>query len=76
MVGNAVRLPGVGLGLGLPVALAIGRLMSGILSGVVTLEPFIFLSFPAVLSAFGLLAGYFPARQAVKVDPLVVLRNE
>jgi putative ABC transport system permease protein len=75
-VGNAVRLLGIGLGLGLPVALAIGRLMSDVLSGVVALEPFIFLSFAAVLSAIGLLAGYIPARQASKVDPLVVLRNE
>jgi ABC-type antimicrobial peptide transport system permease subunit len=76
IVGNAVRLLGIGLGLGLPVALAIGRLMSSILSGVVVLEPFIFLGFAAVLSAFGLLAGYIPARQAAKADPLVALRNE
>lgn len=75
-MGNAVRLLGIGLGLGLPMALATGRLMSSILSGVVAMEPFIFLSLAAVLSAFGLLAAYIPARQAAKADPLVVLRNE
>jgi ABC-type antimicrobial peptide transport system permease subunit len=34
-----------------------------------------FIAVPAVLVATVLLAGYLPARRAVRVDPLVVLRN-
>jgi putative ABC transport system permease protein len=75
VVGNATRLLGIGLGLGLPVSLALGHLMTSVLSGVVALEPLTFLTFTLVLSAAGLLAGYLPARRAAKVDPLVALRN-
>jgi hypothetical protein len=76
VVGNAMRLLGIGLGLGLPVALALGRVMSSVLSGVVALEPSTFITVTIVLSAVSLLAGYLPARRATKVDPMVALRRE
>jgi ABC-type antimicrobial peptide transport system permease subunit len=76
VVGHAMRLLGIGLGLGLPVALASGRVMSSVLSGVVALDPLTFITFTIVLSAVGLLAGYLPAHRAAKVDPMVALRQE
>ena len=73
VLGNTIRLLGIGLGLGLPVAIALGRLMSSVLPGVVELDLLSLLAFTAVLSATGLLAGYLPARHATQVSPIVAL---
>ena len=50
--------------------------MSSMLFGVVALDLFTFVSFTLVLGVVALLAAYFPARGATKVDPMVVLRYE
>jgi putative ABC transport system permease protein len=76
VLGNSVRLLGIGLALGLPVALSLGRVMSSALSGVVAVDPLTFVGFTMLLSAIALLASYIPARRATKVDPIVALRHE
>lgn len=65
-----------GLALGIPVALAGGRLVEGLVFGVGTRDPVTYLAIPAVLLAVALLASWIPARRAAGVDPASVLRED
>jgi predicted permease len=66
----------VGIGIGLLLALAAGRLFQGFLYGVDAVEPIVLIAAPAVLFAASLLASYIPALRATKVDPTVARRSE
>jgi putative ABC transport system permease protein len=72
--GMAVAL--TGLSIGLAVALAVTRLMRGLLFGVTATDPATFAGVATLLAAVALLACYIPARRAIKVDPTVALRRE
>jgi putative ABC transport system permease protein len=65
-----------GLTLGLASAFALSRLMSTLLFEVAPTDPITFFAVAAFLILVALLACYIPARRAMKVDPLVALRNE
>lgn len=65
-----------GLVLGLAGALAVTRWLATLLFGVRPTDPLSFAGVSALLLAVGLLASYFPARRAMKIDPLVALRDE
>ncbi len=67
---------GLGLAVGIPVALAGGRLISAELYGVKSYDAAILAIAVAALTASALAAGFFPARRATKVDPMVALRYE
>jgi putative ABC transport system permease protein len=73
---GALRLAGIGLAIGLPVALALTLLMSSALYNVVAIEWTMFAGITAVLATAALLAGYIPARRAAKVDPMDALRHD
>ncbi|HLE72016.1 MAG TPA: FtsX-like permease family protein [Vicinamibacteria bacterium] len=75
-LGQAFTIPAAGVGVGLVLAYAAGRLMASNLFGVVRLEVTTFLSLAVVLTAVSLLAAYIPARKALAVDPAVALRAE
>jgi predicted permease len=69
-------LVGAGVAIGLPCALAATRLIAHMLYGLSPNDPVTLGCAVGALLAVGLLAGYLPARRAMKVDPLVALRYE
>jgi putative ABC transport system permease protein len=66
----------VGLGAGTVAALALARLVRGLLFGVEPTDPTTFLITITALVAAATLAAWIPARRAAKADPLVALRYE
>ena len=76
ILGRGARLAGIGAGVGLAAALALTRLMKGLLYGVSAMDPLTFVGVVILLIAVGLLASYIPARRAMRVDPMVALRHE
>ena len=67
---------GLGLAIGIPVALLGGRLMASLLYGVRTYDPLTIVAAALVLAAFAAIAGFIPARRAATIDPMNALRTE
>lgn len=73
---EAVALTLMGVGLGLPLALAANHLVAHKLFGVTPHDPVTLASAIVALVCVGALAGYLPARRAIHIDPAIVLRQE
>ena len=73
---RALLLVGLGLAIGVPVALIAGRLMRSQLYGVRTYDPLTIGIAVLVLSFFAALAGFIPARRAARIEPMTALRIE
>jgi putative ABC transport system permease protein len=67
---------GIGLALGIPLAIAAGKLMTQQLYGVSPWDPRMLTISALLLCAAALLASWIPAARAARVDPMVALRNE
>ncbi len=76
VLGKGLLLALAGVGAGLVVALAAGRLIGGMLYDVSPADPTILGSMAFLLAAVVLLASYVPARRALRVDPVTSLRSE
>jgi putative ABC transport system permease protein len=66
----------VGVTVGVVVALALARVLRGLLYHVSASDPGTFVAVAFVLVAIALIACYIPARRALQVEPLVALRYE
>jgi putative ABC transport system permease protein len=73
---EGLLLASAGLGIGLLGAYFLGRAMQSTLYGVGTIDFGAFCAVAMVLLASSLLACYFPARRATRIDPIVALRYE
>jgi putative ABC transport system permease protein len=76
IVRRGLVLTGIGILIGLPVTLALARLLANIVFGVDEYDPATFGTGLMVLAAAAMLACYIPARRATRVDPMVTLRTE
>jgi predicted permease len=73
---SALRLVAIGIAIGVPVAVAAGRLIGAQLFGVSATDPVTLAAGAALLTLVGVLAAYGPARRASRVDPMLALRSE
>jgi ABC-type antimicrobial peptide transport system permease subunit len=76
VMSQGARLTVLGLIAGLAGAAALTRVMASMLYGVSPLDPATFVLVGVVLALVAVLASYFPARRATRVDPVVALRAE
>ncbi len=76
VLGHGLKLTVIGLALGIIGAAAVTRLIEGFLFGVSASDPLTYAATCAVFIGVALLASYLPARRAMRVDPMVSLRQE
>jgi putative ABC transport system permease protein len=76
VLGQAVRLAMIGTALGLAAAYSLTRLLAKFLFGVKPSDPMAFSIVAAILIMVTLLAAFVPTRRAMRVDPVVALRQE
>jgi putative ABC transport system permease protein len=76
MLRQGLGLAVVGVAVGLAASAAATRLLEKMLFGVKPFDPVTYAAVAVLLGAVALAATYVPARRAMRVDPLVALRQE
>jgi putative ABC transport system permease protein len=76
VVGEGLKLAGVGITIGIAAAFGLARLLSSLLYGISATDFETFLGVAVLLALVALVACYVPARRAMRVDPTVALRYE
>ena len=76
VVGQGMALIIVGGAIGLVLALALSRAVSGLLFNLSATDPLTFAGVTLLLGLAALAACYLPARRAARVDPMIALRHE
>jgi len=69
-------LAAVGLAISVPTALAASKLVESFLFGMKPNDPLALMGSVATLVVAAILAGYLPARNASRIDPMIALRHE
>ena len=73
---QVIGITSVGVAVGVPAAIVLTRLIRASLYGVEPADPASVAGAIAVMTLVGVMAGYFPARRAARLDPLSALRYE
>ncbi len=73
---SAIWQIGIGLGLGIPLAILAGKLMKDQLYGVQPWDPVMLAGATVLLALAAIVASVAPVRRAAGVEPMVALRNE
>ena len=76
VVREVLLLAGIGVLVGLPVSLAVSRLLASLLYGVNPNDPVSIVLATLGIAAIAAVSGYIPARRATRVDPVTALRYE
>jgi ABC-type antimicrobial peptide transport system permease subunit len=76
VIRGAYVLVGMGLAIGVPLALAMGRVLGTQLYGISSNNPVVLAGAVLLLAAFALAAVIAPARRASSIDPVETLRSD
>jgi ABC-type antimicrobial peptide transport system permease subunit len=75
-LGRAVRLLAVGSAAGLLLGILASRVLASIVYSATPRDPLVLAGVVLAMSLLGLVATWIPARRALSVDPLILLREE
>ena len=76
VIGQAMTLAAISIGLGLIGAFFATRLMNSLLFGVPSWDPLTFLGISVLIALVAFLAAWIPARRAMRIDPMIALRAD
>jgi len=75
VIWKTLRLALAGIAVGIIASLAVARLIASLLFNTAPTDPLTFVGMVVMLGAVALLAGYFPARRASTIEPMIALRT-
>ena len=73
---HALTVSGIGLAIGLPISFIVSRAMAAFVFGIVSVSLPVLVSLAGLLILVAIVAAYFPARRALRVDPMAALHYE
>jgi len=76
VLGHALKLTIIGLAIAIPISIAVSRAMATFIFGVVSTDFTLLACLTGLLLVVTVGAGYFPARRAMRFDPMICLRYE